>query len=245
MESPVVRSILVLTEDSGDDGHATIVAVLKRMLRVLDTRCQTHHLDFEPKNEQAQRAIRGPRWKSTNPRDNADLTTLWATIATKLARGGFVFFHVDGDRPWSQRATSENAAKFEAIARQRVRQHLHALPTEAERERAMKRFFAVVPHYSIEAWLYQNTRVATDLCRSTYDGRDVEQFETWASDRRSLDDVVKPKERVCLAAAHNLALASTSYPAEQVYNAGRSYADVAEQLLANEELLNLLVPAEI
>lgn len=236
-------SLLVLTEDSGRDAHATVVAVLKRMLRLVVDDCQTHRVGFEPRDEAAQRALRGPRWKSTEPRDQADVTTLLRTIATKLGRDdGFVFFHVDGDRTWAERAASENRAEFESIVRLRVQQLLVQLRRISvdEAERRLRRLFVVVPFYSIEAWLYQHTEVAVRLCQQHHQGSDVEVFEGWRDDRAALDEVLKPKEAVCLRADHNLALAGAGYPAPAVCDAGRSYAATVEALRACEELVKIL-----
>ena len=236
-------SLLVLTEDSGRDAHATVVAVLKRMLRLVVADYQTHRLGFEPRDEAAQRGLRGSRWKSTETRDQADVTTLLRSIATKLGRDdGFVFFHIDGDRPWAERATSENRAKFESIVRSRVHQLLCQtlrIPAD-EAGRRMRRLFVVLPFYSIESWLYQHTDVGVRLCREHHEGRDVEVFEGWRLDRAALDDVVKPKQRVCLRADHNLALTGPGYPAEAVDDAGRSYSATVATLRASDALTQLL-----
>lgn len=238
-----IGSLLVVTEDSGADGHATVVEVLKRMLRLLVPDYQTQRVGFEPSNRDAQRAIRGPRWKSTEPRDQRDLTELFRTIATKLLRDdGFVFFHVDGDRPWAERDKSENVAKFDAVVRTRVRQVLRAQKgaTAESVEQRMRRLLLLAPFYSIEAWLYQNTTAAVRLCHEHHRGRDADRFQAWAQDRTALDDVMAPKKETCLAATHNLALAGTGFPSQAVRDAARSYARCAEVLEACAELVAIL-----
>jgi recombinational DNA repair ATPase RecF len=62
------------------------------------------------------------------------------------------------------------------------------------------------------------------------------QFQTWASDRTALDEVPKPKEAVCLGAAHNLELASHGLPAREVRAAGKSFAATVEALSQDAEL---------
>ena len=107
-------------------------------------------------------------------------TTALRTIATKLGReDGFVLFHIDGDRTWTDRATSENEAKFDKIVVARVRQLLQGRPgsTAEDAEARLSRLFPVMPFYSIEAWLYQHTAVAIRLCCEKYNGRDVGKFE--------------------------------------------------------------------
>jgi hypothetical protein len=78
-------SILVLSEDSAHDAHATLVELAKRMLRFIDPKCGIHRIRFEPPdNEQARRALRGNLWKSTNPREQVFRRALIGYIATKL-----------------------------------------------------------------------------------------------------------------------------------------------------------------
>jgi hypothetical protein len=240
-------SLLVLTEDQGNDAHATVTEVVKRMLRLAVPGYQTHRLNFEPRDKEAQQAIRGARWKSTDARDQQALTELFRTITTRLLRGdGFVFFHVDGDRPWSQRETSENVAKFTEIVRARVHQNmLYARRSPEEAERHLQRLFLIAPFYSIEAWAYQNTEVAVRLCNALHQGRDVERFEAWKLDRAALDEVVNPKKETCLRAGHNLELVGAGYPADEVFNAERSYGQCVLDLLNSVELMELLEKTKV
>jgi hypothetical protein len=97
-----------------------------------------------------------------------------------------------------------------------------------------------MPFYSIEAWLFQHTTVAIRLCREKYQSHDVGVFETWRQDRAALDDVEKPKEAVCLKSVHNLELAGSGYPAQEVFDAGRSYRECVLRLQTSTELKALL-----
>lgn len=236
-------SILVLTEDSAAEGHAVIEALCKRMLRLIDSSCQTQRIHFEPANDQARVAMRGNVWKSTSPRDRQRRVDLIRAIATKLCEhGGFVVFHVDGDRVWSERSTAENPAKFGKVIEEAVRTLLIAgdnrRPPMLEAEAAMrlKRLRLLVPYYSIEAWLYQHTDTAISLCRQRYGGHSVERFEEWRKDRGLLDEVAKVKETVCLGARHNAELAGSGYPVDDVYKADKSWAAAVDSLLDCGEL---------
>ncbi|MFS8070928.1 MAG: hypothetical protein ACMG6S_31560 [Byssovorax sp.] len=243
MSSPRLGSLLVLTEDGAATGHATIVAIVKRMLQLVVPDYQTHRIGFEPKDERAQGAVQGTGWKDETPKHYAELNLALRTIATKLGReDGFVLFHIDGDRPWSRRDSSENVAKFETIVVARVRQLLRGRPggTPEDAEARLRRLFPIVPFYSIEAWLFQHTEVAVRLCRERHKGRDIGTFESWKRDRTAIDEVVKPKDSVCLGSAHNLECAGSGYPAQEVFEAGRSYAICVERLRACVELNELL-----
>jgi hypothetical protein len=242
MATDRLGSLLIITEDSGAEGHATIVAVVKRMLQLIVPDYQTHRLGFEPKDAQAQRALQGTGWKSKDPRSQADRATALRTIATKLGRkDGFVLFHIDGDRTWTERSSSENVELFKKRVVEPVRMILmRSDSTAQDAEARMLRLLPVVPFYSIEAWLYQHTEVAIRLCRERYQGRDIARFEVWRQDRAALDDVKEPKDEVCIKSSHNLECAGRGYPAQAVFEAGRSYMECVLRLRACSELWALL-----
>jgi hypothetical protein len=235
-------SLLVITEDSGADGHATILAVVKRMLQLIVPDYQTHRLGFEPKDPQAQRALQGTGWKSKDPKSQADRATALRTIATKLGRkNGFVLFHIDGDRGWAEQNSSENVELFTKRVIEPVQQILKGAKSPAQdAETSLRHLFPVIPFYSIEAWLFQHTEVATRICRERYHGRDVAKFTAWSQDRTALDDIAQPKEAVCFRDVHNLDCAGPGYPAQAVFDADRSYAACVRRLQACAELRALL-----
>ncbi len=236
-------SILVLTEDGGADASEVIEILSRRMLRYLDEYTQTHRIAFEPASDSARAACRANLWKSArHRRQQVDLVQ---TIATKLAEdrpSGFVFFHVDGDTVWSRRATSENRDTFQSLIRDRVGQILRESKSydEGELDDRIARLVLLMPFYSIESWLYQNTKQAIELCHKHYGGRDVARFTEWATDRRALDEVHQPKDAVCLGGQCNQQLAKASYPMAEVVQAGTSLHAVVEALLACTALLDAL-----
>lgn len=90
----------------------------------------------------------------------------------------------------------------------------------------------LVPHYAVEAWLYQATERAAELCRTLHEGRHVGQFETWRRERATLDEVDRLPDVVCLGREHNevLAQALTNDDVRQVVAAGTSMAAAVERL---------------
>ena len=246
-------SVLLLTEDSGTKAFETLRGIAKELLKQVDEYVQTNKISFEPvRNELALQALHANVWKSTKARDRQKQVELIRTIATQvMLEDGWVLFHFDGDRAWGSRDSSENVAKFQSLVRDKVRGLLVMTLTEqragsasqeieAHADARVTRLKTVVPFYSIEAWLFQNTREASRLCQERYGGRDVEQFQAWAQDRTALDEVLKPKEAVCLGAAHNLDLASTGFPARDVRAAGTSFTAVVEALNQDTELREAL-----
>ncbi|MCK6589196.1 MAG: hypothetical protein L6Q76_16615 [Polyangiaceae bacterium] len=225
----------------------------------MDQHARTHRIVLEPQDESAKRAMRGNLWKSTRPSDRSKIIDLGRSIAAKLLEEdgpGFVFFHVDGDRVWSERTTSENVEKFDAFVRDFVRQTLdnvlrrkrrkagEPLNEEAlqhEIETALSRLFRLTPFYSIEAWLYQNTVEARRLC-GLHCGKHISAISEWEKDRSLLDEVLKPKSKEfsCLEDRHNIVLAENGFPAESAFGAGKSYAHAVMAMLDSKELLGAL-----
>ncbi|WP_437735651.1 hypothetical protein [Sorangium sp. So ce1335] len=205
--------------------------------------------------------MRGNLWKSRNPFDRQKIVLLGRAIAAKLIEDpiGFVAFHVDGDRRWADRASSENVVKFaefvstyvqpgvhNALRRQRAR---HALPATDEDiaqagAAALTRLLRLTPFRSIEAWLYQNTAEARRLCQATC-GRHVEKIDRWASDRGALDELDDPKAELCLGSEHHLDLAQRAFPADEVFRANKSYAAAVIGLLDCSDLCAALARTHV
>jgi hypothetical protein len=251
--------VLLLTEDSGDDAFDTFLKLAKELLKQVDAFVQTQpeKVAFEPvRSQQALQALSANVWKSGKKGNYAKRVDLIGTLATQLLlENGWAFFHFDGDRAWAEAGSSENVAKFRELIWEKVRQRIQMRLEELEKEagkvaapkdieaRAMQRMSrlkTVVPFYSIEAWLFQNTREAARLCETHYGGRDAEQFRKWEQDRTALDEVLKPKERVCLGAKHNLELTTNGFPAREVHVAGKSFAAVVKTLSQDVELREAL-----
>lgn len=250
----------VLTEDSAASAHDTLVALVKKMLLILDQACRTHLVAFEPQRDRERKAMHGNLWKSKRPLDRPKIILLGRSIAEKLLEQdvpGFVLFHVDGDVPWSRHDESENVAKFSGFVQTYVRQALdHALrlqhkdrgetPTDeviaTQVDAALQRLLRLTPFYSIEAWTYQNTAEARRLCEQSC-GRHVDAIKRWEDDPGALDEVYQPKdgqEAICLQDRYNLQLATTGFPAERAFDAGKSFAETVERLLACDDLCSAL-----
>lgn len=231
-ESPPL-SILVLTEDSGADGFETVEAMVMAILRKIAPTSRLQDVETEPSEDaRALRSMRGNYWMGEDRSGDAEFyrRDLIRSIATKLAEGGFVVFHCDGDQPWKKRKQSEKSKKFDKLMDPGLRRLLHdALRSSKAIDAAMARLLVLIPYYSIESWLYQNTDEATRLCREQYAGKDVEQFEEWAAQRHRLDEVPKPKDSVCLGNKHNHCLATKNFPFNAVYAVGKSLKHAVDQ----------------
>jgi hypothetical protein len=105
---------------------------------------------------------------------------------------------------------------------------------------AVPRLFPIVPHYSVEAWCYQNTERARAICASASGGKAwCEQCDDWETNRALLDEIEKVKEKCRLRSDHNAVLASDQFPRPDVVAAGTSFA-VAVQECRREPLMSTL-----
>jgi len=182
-------------------------------------------------------------------------------IASKLTQAhGFVFFHVDGDRAWSDHLESasdtENQQKFDAMIRKPVRIILEGAPPQRRSRtkvatvvdpaavgRQLRKLVLVMPFYSIEAWLFQNTEQAARHCPGAPACRHgcAEKLAAWRRDRSLLDEVLQPKHELCFGDVHNAELARTGYPLDEVLGAGKS---LHATLLAMKECPELIAALE-
>jgi hypothetical protein len=239
--------ILVLTEDSGSQAQPTIQKLLKEALKsvVVGVDLNPARVRLEPlaENERARHAVRANQWKEQPP--TRETILLLGLIAAQLMEpAGFVVFHFDTDRVWTERDESENRRKFEAIIREGVRRVLRGeapLPvsprprptlTDEQIEAALGRLLVLSPCYSIESWLYQATKELLAHCRERHSSEEhVLLIESWTADRALLDDVARPKDDAlaCVGDRHNEELAK-AFPAEEVWLAERSFFESVERL---------------
>lgn len=236
-------SLLVLSEDGSPYAHRVLSKLASRMLQLVEPGVHSQKIHFQPAEEATSLGVRAnlwKSWKSPNPRDLRSLKNLRRKLATKVLEEGapgYVLFHFDGDRPWSARETSENTKKFELFLeslRPAVEANLisRGLPCGAsEVQRRLDRICPVTPFYSIEAWLYQNTTRARELCERGC-GRHLELIERWERDRGLLDELTKPKRRLCIGSERNAELAEgfTAALADALYELGKSFHAAVERL---------------
>jgi hypothetical protein len=234
-----VCTILVFTEDSSKTALTTLAALTKKLLRHIDSYCETHRIRFEPANDEAREILTANQFK--NP-GHGRRFQLYRYIATQLTiENRFIVHHVDADRTWSTRGTapSENAA---AIQRN-ILAHVHRVLAERfsaeEIERRLVRFLRLVPYWELESWLYQNTERANDLGPHRPDCRCAELLAAWRADRALLDEQPHPSDTLCIGKQHNDELVQ-GFPTAEVYAAGKSLAAAVDAMLECEPLLHAI-----
>lgn len=237
-------SIAVLTEDSAKDAHEVVQCLLRAMLKLIDEQLPLYdkkRIVLQPSNDPEKQAMRGNRWQAHTSREERIL--LQRYIQGQLKRTdveGFVIVHVDGDRTYEQSKSgteSHNQARFEKDIVSKLRVSLQ------DRPELLERVVLMVPFYSIEAWLYQNTQEALRLYEQHYrtHTKDIAQLQDWQNDPSALDEVAQPKEKVSIGARFNRELASQRFPAQRVYEVEKSFHKSVERLRACAPLLAALL----
>ena len=227
MADPV---FLLLSEDGSTRRVEVWSALLKRSFLELVPGTQTQRLRFLPEEgPQFRHMLSANRWKGSR-NDCVDLANM---IARHLNQGErhFVLLHVDGDQPWPNRRKSENIEKLCTMLLPMVDKVVSA--------QARSRLLLAVPHYSIEAWLYQNIDHIESIAPSHPQRETLLALAAaWRADRPRLDALERPKDLCPLGDSANHNLATRSWPARETYAAGSSYA---ASLDAWRECADLLV----
>lgn len=239
-EEPVA-TFVVLTEDSAEAAPETVTRLLKKMLGAIAPYDATR-LAFKVGEKGVREGAAGNAWRCHDEFSNPNVTRLLRFLVTRVLREDhYIFFHVDGDTTWSNRAKSKTVADFDERVVARVAKQLVAQNIPSARVAAMlSRIVRCTPHYSIEAWCYQNTKPAAALAMK-HGGRGAAAcFEEWERDRGALDEIEKPKSQTCLSSAHNHELAGPHYPVADVLAAGKSFADTHERLRAADALVDVI-----
>lgn len=239
---PVLR-ILVLSEDGSEQAHQVIVSLAKTMLKIVDPGVQTQRekLQFDEERGDARRVMSANKWRSTHEDDEPAIRSLMRAIVRQLLieddegrPSGFVFFHYDGGETFANREASQAKSHFREF-QSRIEQHIRAsrhLDDKAVRD-IMGRLVTIVPFYCIESWTYQHTEVAQKICARSC-GKHAALFNTWAANRGLLDEIWKlwhsEELDCCLRKNHNVELTGPGYPALAVWEAGKSYYNVVDEL---------------
>lgn len=166
-------------------------------------------------------------FKSSSPRDYDKKVRLAQAIATHLLIGDVrtaVFVHIDGDRAWSTQDPDhlcENVHRFNEEVRARV----EALLLRHNQTSALERLALLVPFWSIESWLFQNTAEALRICQEHHPRYDsaIPQFTAWSRSPTDLDEQERPKRAVCFHDRYNARLAQ-GLPAGRLQRLGLSFA---------------------
>lgn len=249
---PALR-ILVLSEDGNDDTHTAISGLARHMLKIvvegIDTRPEK--IQFDRAHGQVRQAAKINRWRSEAEDDEPAIRALMTAIVTQLLQTdedgnpvGFVFHHHDTDEPFEHAERSLLRRQWRAFhgrIRDQIRARRAGAP-EPEIDQIMARMIEIDPSTCIESWTYQHTEVASKLCQSGC-GKHTAILESWAQDRNLLDEIPRPADHLdCskIGKNHNLDLVGAGYPAQAVWDAGKSFYEVTCRMAASGDLVAAL-----
>jgi len=246
----VVLSILIMTEDGSRDALAVVSALVKRLLVYLDPACQTQNITLDPASD-LDDIVRANLWTGRR----AERIRLHRRVAQQLRNDhGFVVHHVDADQTWARRDTAVNVAKVRTdiltpIYRQLFDYYRKENPAMTDEqlnqhvESRNTRYLCLLPHWELEAWLYQHTARATALCpgppRCQRQPSCRGKLAGWRDDRGALDEVEHPSDELCFGKQHNTELIQ-GYPTAEVVAAGKSLAAAVDAMLGCDALLHAI-----
>lgn len=236
-------SITILTEDSGRDGSMVVERFARRLIRYVCPAAETNRITVDPTERAiAKGAVGGNRWRSKAPGDRFAIVSMLKHLATKLAQSwSLVFFHYDADVVWG--TVTPTAAQFDTLVRARVRTILlDQFPEDVEAVDAwLTRLVEVVPHYSIEAWAYQNTTVLRRECARSHGSAHDSVYAVWESDPALLDDVHQPKNASCAGSKFNLECLDTGFPWQRLVAANKSFVAIGARMKSIPEVVRVVL----
>jgi hypothetical protein len=260
--------IVYLGEDTSKDTTRALRRVIEHMLREIRPTLSLSRVEFKPSAPDERLALRANDWEGATDKATNHTKTLCNSIATRLLTSletgvpCFVLFHYDGDEVWSARRESERSKRFARLIRvgvQRVLENraagrtVHRKGFKPPPPRAaftaehvglfLSRLVEIVPFYCLETWLYHNFRVAKARCQERC-GRHVSTIESWERGEPPLDEVDKPKEKLCFQDHCNFDLAGAGFPAAELYYAQTSFFAAVEDVCACPGLVEALEQTE-
>jgi hypothetical protein len=203
--------ILVMTEDSGSDGWTVATQVVGHALGHLGLR-NAAAVTFVRPEPGVLPAIRANAWKAKSTQkgqlDRASLAAWLAkelTLSSNASRSDLVVWHIDLDRPFSKRDSSENRHCFDDFYAGPLAHSLAPKPVPRIRgPRAdlpqptpirVAPLVPMMPAYAMEAWAYQNFDEVENLVKSKKVDPQTTEVPVWRQNRRLVDEVVQIHEK--------------------------------------------------
>jgi hypothetical protein len=225
----------VYTEDSGEASWEVIRRLLPRLLLLVDGLTQTHRLRVLRAEGGPRDAMNAHRWRGRDRRGEALRRELVRELVARLRHDELVVFHHDGDCPWAGGPGSPDHDPAVEGLFDELRRALTA-KGPAPGEGPLPGLLRLVPHASIEAWLYLH---AEKVERLAAQGKaEAAAARVWLAEQlgpEGLDHVDQPKDSCPLRDKHNPALAD-GWPAERAAQRSPSLRHTVEAWRADPRL---------
>lgn len=214
---------VLCTEDSGKQARAVIEALVKKLMQRVDDGLPTQRLKFASPADEAGRALRGMEWVG-KPVLKVALVNY---LAQRLRQDHWVVLHTDGDSAWSGAAGSKNDEAVRDLF-ETVRRRLNREPN---------RLLRLVPHYSIESWLYLNDAQINAIEAANPKAAGAAAWlKSNVGDLGGYDHVVQIKDKCPLKDRFNEDLATVRWPASEAAQRSPSWAEAERTWRAHPEL---------
>ncbi len=218
-------SVLLFTEDTGADAHATVATVSRKLLYLLQPRLDASRVNFPPESAAARAGMAFNTYKSRSPRDEHKKVDLARAIARHLLTDDLstlVIVHIDADRRWSDREDEHGCDNLRCFRKEIVRRVAEIL---RDRQDRLDRLLFLLPFWSIESWLFSNCPEALRICEEFHPryAAAVADFERWHVTPGAIDDIQQPKDRIAFGSKYNVRLA-TGLSARRLDELGLSFA---------------------
>lgn len=218
---------VLCTEDSGKQARPVIEALVKKLLQRVDDGLQTQRLKFAFPADDAEQAVRGMAWKG-NPVLKRALVNY---LAQRLQQNHWVVLHTDGDSAWAGAPGSTNDEAVRDLF-ETVRRRLSREP---------KRLLRLVPHYSIESWLYLNDAQVNAIEAANPKAAGAAAWlQANAGETSGYDHVVQIKDKCPLKDRFNEDLATVRWPASEAAQRSPSWAEAERTWRGHPELSDAL-----
>ena len=229
------RRVFVLCEDSAADTRRAVLEVVRKALHLIEPGWENREsgptLQLEEGTAVAQ-AWRSQAWTDRRRGQKARIVAQF--LGEKLHTGDIVILHYDGDRAW----TDPDVAPV-CDLRQRVDALLATVEAWTDARGVILR---LVPHYSIESWLYLNVKALPGP-----DARpDLRSAHAWLKDNFSettgYDHVDQPKDACPLRSRLNGDL-SRAWSAKKAERHSPSFRATLSIWRGDERLTLALAPS--
>lgn len=220
--------VLIITEDTGKDSFEVLKNLVNSILKNILDDYQSHLIEFKQVERAYNSALSGNRWKQEKPHKDPKLARAVTAFKKYLAqhimkKNAFVFWHIDGDIKWSQFTGGKECDNIKRLNSfiEKVLMGIAIHKKDQAPPRPDSHFLKLLPFYSIEAWLYQNSTALQAINEDTSDIQAVPPS--------GLDDILKVKVDFKIKAKYNLQL-SKSFPFQKVYALEKSFHHTVEEI---------------
>ena len=216
-------------------------SLAKKICCFLQDGCQSNLIRLESLcEEKMKRWCRPSQWASKNPKERSHRLFFLRTIANNLMEEeSFIFFHFDADCRFSDFTELsicwmhflEFRKEIKSIMVDHYKQKYgdEDLESSEKAEQSLSKLIPLISCYSLESWLYQNTRVAIEIL--TQNGVDISRFLEFEKNREVLDEIEKIKDdaSLYLSDRYNTRLMAEGFPFDEVYLIEKSFYQSIER----------------